>query len=69
VHYNDWDTTGATPYPRQITLVRPEDDYKLDITVKKMTLNESISAEKFVLAQPPGTDLVRVGEDAPKEQP
>ncbi|HYA89437.1 MAG TPA: hypothetical protein VEF54_01295 [archaeon] len=69
VHYNDWDTTGATPYPRQITLVRPEDDYKLDITVKKMTLNEPISAEKFVLAQPPGTELVRVGEDTPKEQP
>jgi len=69
VRYSSWDTTGATPYPRQISLARPGDDYKLDITVKKMTLNEPISAEKFVLAQPPGTELVRVGEDAAKEQP
>jgi len=69
VHYSSWDTTGATPFPRQISVARPGDDYKLDITVKKMTLNEPISAEKFVLAQPPGTELVHVGEDAPKEQP
>jgi outer membrane lipoprotein-sorting protein len=69
VRYSAWDTVSGIAFARQITLARPGDDYQLQITVKKMTLNESIAAEKFVLAQPPGTDLVRVGEDAPKEQP
>jgi hypothetical protein len=31
-------------------------------------VNETIAADRFVLEQPPGTDLVRVGEEA-KEQP
>lgn len=69
IQYSGWDTVGGTSYPRQITLVRPGDDYKLEIAIKKMTLNEPIPSEKFVLAQPPGTELVRVGYDEPKEQP
>jgi len=69
VHYSAWDKVNGVAYARQITLARPGDDYKLEITVKKMSLNEAIAAEKFVLPQPPGTELVRVGEDAAKEQP
>jgi outer membrane lipoprotein-sorting protein len=68
VHYSDWEPAGAANYPRQIIISRPGDDYKLEITIKKVTLNESIAADRFVLQQPPGTDLVRVGEDT-KEQP
>lgn len=68
VHYGDWEPAGAINYPRQITISRPGDDYKLEITIKKITLNETIAPDRFVLQQPPGTDLVRVGEDA-KEQP
>jgi outer membrane lipoprotein-sorting protein len=67
IHYSGWDTVNGTSQARQITLARPGDDYKLDIAVKKMSLNEDIPADKFVLPQPPGTELVRVGEDAAKE--
>jgi outer membrane lipoprotein-sorting protein len=68
VRYSDWLPAGTANYPRQITISRPGDDYKLEITIKKITLNETITADRFVLQQPPGTDLVRVGEDT-KEQP
>ena len=68
VRYSDWQAAGAANYPRQIAISRPGDDYKLEITIKKVTLNETIAADRFVLQQPPGTDLVRVGEEA-KEQP
>ena len=68
LHYGDWQPAGAINYPRQIAISRPGDDYKLEITIKKVTLNETIAADRFVLQQPPGTDLVRVGEDT-KEQP
>lgn len=68
VHYADWQPVGATSYPRQIDIARPGDDYKLELTIKKLTLNESISADHFVLDQPQGTELVHVGEET-KEQP
>jgi hypothetical protein len=64
VHYSDWQPAGATSYPRQITIERPGDDYKLEITLKKLALNESVAPDRFVLPQPPGTELVHVGEDA-----
>ena len=68
VHYGDWESAGAANYPRQITIARPGDDYNLEITIKKISLNETFTADRFILQQPPGTDLVRVGEEA-KEQP
>jgi len=68
VRYNDWQVAGENIYPRQISISRPGDDYKLEITIKKLTLNETISADRFVLEQPKGSELVHVGEEA-KEQP
>jgi outer membrane lipoprotein-sorting protein len=53
---------GNLEFPRHITMQRPHDDYKLEIKVKKVSLNESISDDRFHLEQPPGTDLVKVGE-------
>jgi hypothetical protein len=68
IRYADWQPAGHISYPREINILRPGDDYKLEITIKKLTLNESISADRFVLEQPKGTELVHVGEEA-KEQP
>jgi outer membrane lipoprotein-sorting protein len=58
VHYSDW----------QSAIERPGDDYKLEITIKKLALNESIAPDRFILQQPPGTELVRVGEDSSEPQ-
>jgi outer membrane lipoprotein-sorting protein len=68
VRYGDWRAAGAINYPRQITISRPGDDYTLEITIKKITLNETVPADGFILQQPPGTDLVHVGEES-QEQP
>jgi len=61
-------STGSS-FPRHILLDRPHDDYQLDIRVKKITLNEEISLDRFKLDQPPGTELVRIGESGPGSQP
>jgi outer membrane lipoprotein-sorting protein len=61
--------TATLTYPRQIAISRPSDDYQLQIEIKKLTINEPISAERFVLAQPPGTKLIHPDEsttEAPK---
>jgi hypothetical protein len=63
VAYAKWQTTAASSYPWQIDVVRPSDDYQLQITLKKLTVNEPIAPDRFSLPQPPGTDLVNLGEN------
>jgi len=63
VVYANWQPTGTHSYPWQINVTRPNDDYQLQITVKKLTVNEPIAPDRFSLPQPPGTDLVQVGEN------
>lgn len=84
IAYGDWQaaspsspasSTGATPvtpgasFARDIHIWRPQDDYKLEIKILKLTLNEPISPDRFELAQPAGTDLVRVGNEISGAQP
>src|SRR5260370_6031366 len=56
-------SNGATLlFARTIRIDRPHDDYKLDLQVTKVTMNEEIPAERFKLEQPAGSELVPVGE-------
>jgi outer membrane lipoprotein-sorting protein len=78
IEYSDWEPLPAAEgapakeqptFARDIHIWRPQDDYKLEIKILKLTLNESISPDKFELAQPVGTDLVRVGDELSGAQP
>lgn len=85
IAYSDWEpvapasaaspTAGSPPpndqtiFARDIHIWRPQDDYKLEIKILKVTLNEPITPDKFELAQPAGTDLVHVGNELSKAQP
>ncbi|MGA8234238.1 MAG: hypothetical protein WB795_22365 [Candidatus Acidiferrales bacterium] len=60
--YSDWQPSGEVKYPRDIQLQRPHDDYQVEVKILKLTLNETISADRFNLPRPPGTDLVTVSE-------
>ena len=52
--------TTSLIYPRSILIRRPHDDYQLQIKITKLTVNEPISADRFELKQPPGTELVQL---------
>jgi outer membrane lipoprotein-sorting protein len=83
VHLADWrplETTtsqnglagpsdGVSSFPRAIRVERPHDDYKLDLQVTKISLNEEIPAERFKLERPAGTELVRVSDGTESKQP
>jgi outer membrane lipoprotein-sorting protein len=81
IQYSDWQpvapaadevetaASSGMSYPRDIHIWRPQDDYKLEIRISKLMLNEPISADRFALAQPDGTDLVHVGEEKSGTQP
>src|SRR5580704_10722069 len=81
VRYSDWEpligdqeqtaegAPAVTAFPRTMQIERPHDDYRLDLQVTKLTLNEDIPAERFKLEQPRGSELVQVGEDAAEKKP
>ncbi len=59
----------ALSFPRAIRIERPHDDYKLDLQVTKVSMNEEIPAERFKLEQPAGSELVPVGVATENKQP
>jgi len=65
----DREASADVRYPRHIRLARPRDDYQLEVRITKLTLNETITADRFRLDQPPGTELVRVGEGSAEARP
>jgi outer membrane lipoprotein-sorting protein len=82
IHVSDWQPVlgdrehpaPSTPgvvnaFPRQIRIERPHDDYRLDLQIIKLTLNEGLPADRFKLEQPAGTDLVRVGDTSEEKPP
>src|SRR5271157_869771 len=80
VHYSDWQSvtvdaiaasSGAGPlqYPRQIRIERPRDEYQLDMNVSKVTLNETVEADRFKLQAPTGVEVVHLGEDGETKKP
>jgi hypothetical protein len=62
-------SNGVPSFARAIQINRPHDDYTLNLQVAKITVNEEIPAERFKLEQPPGSELVHVGDSAEKKQP
>src|SRR5713226_4315519 len=62
-------SSGAASFPRAIRIERPHDDYKLDLQVTRVTLNEEIPAERFKLEKTAEEELVPVGETPEKKQP
>jgi outer membrane lipoprotein-sorting protein len=54
--------TAAATFPHTIRIMRPHDDYLLDLQITKITLNEELPADRFKLDQPAGSELVHVGE-------
>jgi hypothetical protein len=81
-HLSDWQpvlgdqehpafpTPGAvSAFPRAIRIERPHDDYRLDLQIIKLALNEDLPADRFKLDQPAGTELVRVADTAEEKPP
>jgi outer membrane lipoprotein-sorting protein len=59
--YSKWQDYGGVPFPKQIDIERPADEYAVVITIVKMEINRGISAAKFVFEQPEGSRLQVLG--------
>jgi hypothetical protein len=83
VRFSDWQaadavTSGTTSppagntvqeYPRSIHIDRTRDDYQLNMSFKKITLNEPLEVDRFALGPPAGADIVHVGDDSKEKKP
>lgn len=61
--------TSPLTFPRTIRVTRPQQDYRLVLTITKVALNAEIPADGFKLPQPAGTELVNVGTGQQEPQP
>ena len=66
--FGDQEGPAGPPFPRQIRIERPHDDYRLDLQISKLALNQDLPPDRFKLEQPPGSELVRVVENT-EEKP
>jgi outer membrane lipoprotein-sorting protein len=55
--YSQWQNYDGVPFPKQIVINRPRDEYSVVITVVKADINKGVTADKFVLEQPEGSQL------------
>lgn len=63
IQTKEWKAADGVDYPRDVLIDRPADDYRLDIAITQLTLNQTIGPDRFQLAQPTGTQLVHLGEE------
>lgn len=56
--YSQWQTYDGVPFPSQMDIQRPKENYEVQLSVLSMKINSpDVSPAKFVLEQPPGTQL------------
>ena len=60
--YSQWHPYDNVPFPKHIEINRPRDEYAAVIDIVKMDINKGVTDDKFVLEQPAGTTLQKVGE-------
>jgi outer membrane lipoprotein-sorting protein len=56
--YLDYDNVHGITFPKQISVMRPKDEYGVRLKVVKVEMNQPLADDKFALTQPPGTELV-----------
>jgi hypothetical protein len=68
VHYAEWQAvespdSALKEYPHAIRIDRPRDEYRLDLSVSKVTLNQQVPMDRFTLDAPVGAEVVNLAED------
>ena len=76
IRFDQWMNASAEPgasmdvcYPQHIEIRRPEEDYRLEIQVTRIRLNEKFGRERFHLAIAPGMRPVNLDSKDPKPNP
>jgi len=60
--YDRFTDYSGVEFPATIELERPEEDYDITLSIVKLELNKPLKDEQFALEQPPGAEVVRLGQ-------
>jgi outer membrane lipoprotein-sorting protein len=56
--YDNYASYDGVFFPNVIRIIRPKEEYEINITVEKLRLNQPLTADQFQLKQPDGSQLV-----------
>jgi hypothetical protein len=60
VLYGPYQTSNGTPFPSTITIIRPLDEYKIALTINKITFNLALPDEQFHSEVPKGYKIEKL---------
>jgi hypothetical protein len=56
--YSNWKLYNGISFPSEIDIQRPQENYEVELSLSSLDVNTAqVTSEKFVLNQPPGTEL------------
>jgi len=61
LYANYLDYNGIS-YPTQVEIVRPQEEYDITLNIVKVEFNKTLTDEQFTLEQPPGAQVVHLGQ-------
>jgi outer membrane lipoprotein-sorting protein len=63
VGYGEYKDYGDVNFPVQIEIERPQEEYDITLKMVKLEFNKQLTDDQFALAQPPGAEVVHLGEN------
>jgi len=60
VTYGRYQNFGSTKFPSSITIERPIEAYRINMTVQKLTINQTLADDQFQLKFPAGVQVERL---------
>ena len=63
VRYGEYQEYDGISFPAQTEIERPKEEYDITLKIVKLELNKPLTDEQFELQQPPGAEVVRLGEN------
>jgi len=65
VRYSNYKDYEGVQFPSRIEIKRPEEEYDITLTIVTLVWNQPLSDDKFVLAQPPNTQVIHLDHNQP----
>ncbi len=61
-HYANYKEYDKVDFPSRIEIIRPVEEYNITLNILKMEMNKPLRDDQFALQQPPGAEVVHVGQ-------
>lgn len=63
--YQNYENAQGISFPKVISIARPKEEYGVKLTMVKVEVNPELTNDKFLLEQPPGSDLLDLSKPRP----